>query len=142
MTCPSLCNNGDTLTVNQKVITATKALNCKSRNVIYLAQCKTCDQNTENSYIGQTSQEFHLRVNGHRAHFALNDQGLPDYGKAEKSALALHNYKEHYDEFNMDNYQFLLMDQVRPRDLNRSEALHINQYRTNVKGLNRKNVQK
>ena len=141
-TCPSLCNRGDTLTVNNKVATATKPLNCKSRNVIYLAQCTKCDENAECSYIGQTAQEFHLRVNGHRSCFALNDQGLPDPAKADKSALALHNYKEHYDEFNMNNFQFLLIDQVRPRNLNRSEAVHINEFRTNVKGLNRKNVQK
>ena len=35
---------------------------CKSSNVIYLITCRRCGQ----QYAGETSQPFHLRVNGHK----------------------------------------------------------------------------
>lgn len=41
--------------------------NCKSRGVVYSAQCKLCDKN--NTYIGKTTQELHCRINGHRHSF-------------------------------------------------------------------------
>ena len=38
--------------------------NCKSKCIIYAAQCKLCSIN--NTYTGKTVQEFHSRINGHR----------------------------------------------------------------------------
>ena len=92
---------------------------------------------SDNSYIGQTAQPFHKRINGHRSCFAdVNDLII-----AEKSALALHSANEHKENFNLNNFKFILHDQTRPRDLIRRESRHIGELRTNVMGLNRMNVQ-
>lgn len=140
-TCPLVGKKGDTIEINGKSVSVKKNLNCKSRNVIYLAQCKLCDHTeSDNTYTGQTSQPFHKRINGHRSCFAFKD-GQPDPAVAEKSALSLHNINEHINDFSLDNFKFVLHDQVRPRDLNRRESRHIGELRTNVMGLNRMFVQ-
>ena len=141
-TCPLLLDMGQTLNVNGKLITVKSNLNCKSRNVIYLAQCEICQQKLENSYFGQTGQQTHKRVNGHRSCFTLDEDGKPQIKKLEKSALALHCYNEHRDEFSLSNFKFILIKQVRPRDLDRSEFIQIGENRTRVMGLNRIDVQK
>ena len=61
---------------------------------------------------------------------------------AEKSALVLHNAPQHSENFKLDNFKFVLHDQVRSREMNRRESRHIGELRTNVMGLNRMNVQK
>ena len=38
------------------------SFNCKTKNVIYLITCKTCNL----QYVGQTTQALHCRLNGHR----------------------------------------------------------------------------
>ena len=45
-------------------------LNCKSNNIIYFAQCSQC-MNVEGSYVGQTQQPFHKRVNNHQHMFHI-----------------------------------------------------------------------
>ena len=140
-TCPLLGKMGESVTINDRSVSVKKNLNCKSRNVIYLAQCKLCDHSvSDNTYTGQTSQPFHKRVNGHRSCF-VSKYGQPDLDSAEKSALSLHNINEHRNNFSLSNFGFILHDQVRPRDLNRREARHIGDLRTNVMGLNRMYVQ-
>ena len=80
LTCPLVGKKGDTITVNGKSVSVKKDLDCKSRNVIYLAQCKLCNASTsENTYTGQTSQPFHKRVNGHRACFVFKDGAVVFY---------------------------------------------------------------
>lgn len=137
--CDLLGNMGETISVNGKEVTVRKNLNCKSCNVIYLAQCKLCSAIplVDDTYAGQTVQPFHKRANGHRACFSDPD----DLSLVEKSALSLHSYNEHRDNFELNNFRFILHDEARPRDLNRREARHIGELRTNVMGLNRMNVQ-
>ena len=132
---------GETLTINGKVVTVKRCLNCKSRNVLYLAQCVVCKQRIDNAYTGQTGQPFHKRVNGHRSCFVLDKNGNTDPIKVDKSALALHSHNEHSDNFNLRNFKFILTKQVRPRNLDRGESIQIGELRTNVMGLNRMNVQ-
>ena len=128
---------GDQFDSNSKPISVRKNLNCKSKNVIYVAQCTLCNNNVinEGNYVGQTSQAFHKRANGHRACFNINDDDI-----CEKSALALHSKNEHESDFNMNNFKFVLYDQSSPRNLNRYESRLIGELRTNLNGLNRMNI--
>ena len=130
--CALLGNMGDTLHINGRTLTVKKNLNCKSCNVIYVAQCTLCAKvlTADDTYTGQTGQPFHKRANGHRACFANPE----DFSAVEKSALSLHSYNEHLDNFDLNNFKFILHDQTR-------EQQHIGELRTNVMGLNRMNVQ-
>ena len=71
--------------VNGMKVNLDRILNCKSKNIIYFAQCSVCqakkadlaiELNTskenvllEDSYVGQTVSESHVRINGHRKCF-------------------------------------------------------------------------
>ena len=89
-------------------------------------------------------QELHLQ----RRYWAVlpsRDQlRLQPYNleKVEKSALSLHSYNQHREQFDLSNFRFMLSRQVRARDMDRSEAVSIGEFRTNVMGLNRMNVRK
>ena len=137
--CMLLGNMGEQLIVNGLTVTVKKNLNCKSPNVIYVAQCQLCSKipDVDDTYTGQTGQPFHKRVNGHRSCFTNPD----NVELIEKSALSLHSYNEHRDNFDLNDFKFILHDQTRPRDLNRRESRRIGELRTNVMGLNRMNVQ-
>ena len=92
---------------------------------------------SEHTYVGQTQQPVHKRINGHRACFVADDPPT-----IEKSALALHAAEAHPDVFNIDIFNFMILDSVNPRQLNRKESVNIDKLRTNVIGLNRMYVQK
>ena len=63
------------VTVNGQLVNLPNG-NCKSKNVIYLAQCNLC---VDNCYVGRTVQPLNKRVNGHRQGFAnVVNKGL-DY---------------------------------------------------------------
>ena len=132
---------GESTVVNGiQVKVPNKNLTCKTQNVVYLAQCRLCEGEAapaERDYAGQTLQRMHLRINGHRNCFDKDDQEA-----VEKSALALHAYEKHPDNFDLKNFKFTILDSVSPCSLNRREARAINELRTNVLGLNRMNVQK
>ena len=55
--------------------------NCKTRGIIYAAQCQLC--HTNNTYIGKSVNELHVRMNGHRYSFY---ETLKKYSR-NKSAL-------------------------------------------------------
>ena len=114
-------------------------MNCKSQNVIYVAQCKLCvtSNELETSYGGQTCQPLHKRVNGHRACFKSSD-----IKEIEKSALSKHSFEKHPDAFDLDNFKFLVHKQVQSINLNRQEAITIGSLRMGVLGLNRMKIQK
>ena len=42
LTCHSICDSNEGLRVNGRLLVSGKQLNCKSKNVIYLAQCVLC----------------------------------------------------------------------------------------------------
>ena len=122
--------------VNGKRLKLNESLDCKSRNVIYIAQCKICCQGQgnrkEDSYFGQTMQSFHRRINGHRAKFTeLGHEG---------SALAQHCWVRHRDAFSLDNFKLGLIKSVSPVALDRHEQKLIEAYRTKLFGLNRISV--
>ena len=136
--CAVMCDVGESFTINNKVIKApSRGYNCKTRNAIYVAQCQLCIGENENGYSGQTTQPTHKRINGHRSCFNIDNEEV-----AEKSALALHAYEKHQDNFSLNNYKFMIVKNCSPRALNRLESRTIGELRTNVIGLNRMNIQK
>lgn len=138
--CPQMVEKNEMLTVNGVQLKAPcKRLDCKSKNVIYVAQCSLCEgKPIDSAYVGQTQQRFHQRANGHRSCFVDAD----NLEKIEKSALALHAKERHPDRFDMTIFKFLIVDSTPGEDLNKTESRKIRELRTNVLGLNRMNIQK
>ena len=125
--CP-LVNTSKTVTVNNKRVHTAKTLNCKSRNVIYLWQCKLCSK--DNSYFGRTIQKVHKRTNTHRGCFN-------DPSKWEDSALSVHARKIHGDVFDLKNFKITLVKKCSPQRIRRDEFKYIDKYRTKTFGINR-----
>ena len=105
-------------------------LNCKSNNIIYFAQCSQC-MNVEGSYVGQTQQPFHKRVNNHRHMF----HKAPD-----KSPLAYHSLKAHSGTLNFDDFTFYILHQSKGTNLNRLESMYIDKFRCRTLGLNSSSI--
>ena len=125
--CP-LVNTSPTATVNGKRVRLGKTLNCKSRNVIYLWQCKLCRK--DDSYFGRTVQKSHKRTNTHRGCFR-------DPTKWEDSALSLHARKVHGENFDLKNFKISLVKKVSPQRIRRDEFKYIDKYQTRIFGMNR-----
>ncbi len=74
--------------MNGQEVILDPALNCKSKNVIYIAQCSICvadkDQK-EDTYFGQTTTAVSVRFNGHRSKFKVDNKL-----SYTKSALSQH----------------------------------------------------
>ena len=148
MTCPHMCKSGDVFVINGKDLVVPGKHDCKTKNCIYMAQCTICNQMvgdsttvvSEDSYIGQTMQKFHMRINGHRSSFNERDY--------KKYALSIHAFERHADgDFNSDNfslniYKFVVIKDCSPRLLNREEFRYIEGFRTNALGLNRCKVER
>ena len=113
-------------------------LNCKSDNVIYVARCKLCFnfKNDTQLYFGQTCNRFHVRLNGHRSCFKVDNFSY------EKSALSQHIFSEHLLFFGekLKNFDFGIIKQVAPRNLDRAEDSFIFSTRSDILGLNRYKV--
>ena len=112
-------------------------LNCKSNNVIHFAQRSQC-MNVEGSYVGQTQQPFHKRVNNHRHMF----HKAPD-----KSPLAYHSLKAHNGTLNYEDFTFYILHQSKGINLNRlktREHVHCtmckDKSRCRTLGLNSSNI--
>ena len=135
-TCPYLFNSNDVIIVNGLELHLDFNLTCKDCDILYLAQCQICCMSSfklkEDCYFGQTVTPMHIRMNGHRNKFKI-DNAL----SFEKSALSMHCYLEHKDNFSMKHFKLGIVKKVRPIDLDREENKLINRYRTNIWGLNR-----
>ena len=107
LTCPNIVQDNEGLCVNGRILSPGIQLNCKSSNVIYLAQCTICDPVQDNGdincYAGQTIQPLHKRVNSHRSCFDVNEN-LQIW---EKSALSKHAYESHQDIFDIRNFKIM-----------------------------------
>ena len=106
-TCPLLFSLDDEIILNGQRVLLDKSLSCKSKNVVYLAQCTVCktkqdrlakesdidpdDVYIEDSYIGQTVSEVRNRMSGHRSSFKVDKDGRTTRAK---SALAQHCFEE------------------------------------------------
>ena len=90
-----MCKAGDVFVVNDQCLKVPAKFDCKTRNCIYVAQCKLCCQIRESdyqvifedTYFGQTMQKFNQRVNGHRSCFKFEERN--------KSALSMHAFEHH-----------------------------------------------
>ena len=142
LTCPTIVQDNEGLCVNGRILSPGIQLNCKSSNVIYLAQCTICDPVQDNGdincYAGQTIQPLHKIVNGHRSCFDVNEN-LQIW---EKSALSKHAYESHQDNFDIRNFKIMAYRQGCTTSLNRLEAKTINELSLGVLGLNRMKIQK
>ena len=116
------------VTVNDKHIPLAKTLNCKSRNVIYLWQCKLCRK--DDSYFGRTIQKAHKRTNTHRGCFN-------DPSKWEDSALLLHARNAHGENFHLKNFEISLIKKCSPQRIRREEFKYIDKFKTQIFRINR-----
>jgi len=139
--CILMSEGGDVFSINGQSLSVPDDHNCKTRNCIYCAQCTICNQivltlhaDKEDTYFGQTLQKMHLRINGHRSKFNELDY--------EKSALALHAYEHHPDQFNIEIFKFAVIKSCHPLRLNREEFRFIEKFNTNCSGINRCKVQR
>ncbi len=126
--CP-LVNTDQQITINnRRVNTPAPNLNCKSKNVIYLWQCKLCTR--DNSYFGRTVQPSHKRTNTHRGCFMKEEEW-------EESALSMHAKSCHGNNFSLNNFKISLVRQCTPQTIRREEFKYIDKYKTRVRGINR-----
>ena len=116
--------------------------NCKSKNIIYLAQCNLC---VDNYYVGRTVQPLHKRVNGHRQGFANVVSKGPNCVESldtdDSYSLGVHLYNEHglTSEFNK-HYTFHVLEHVSPLQMEKIEHLWIHKLNTLFPyGINRSN---
>ena len=129
------------VTVNgQKVVLPNG--NCKSKNIIYLAQCNLC---SNKCYVGRTVQTLNKRVNGHRQSLStvvkkgLNYVNSPD--TEDTFCLGIHLFNEHGITSNFNEYfTFHVLEHVSPLQMEKCEHLWIHKLNTLFPyGMNRSN---
>ena len=123
--CP-LVNTKDRFLINGTPLRIPQHLNCKSKNIIYMWNCKLCDE----AYFGRTVQSCRNRTSGHRSCFNNAD-------KVEKSALSMHAKDAHENDFSLKTFNVSVVKKVSPQQLRREEFKFIDKYRTASLGLNR-----
>ena len=135
-TCPFLFEPSENITVNGEPLLLDFSLNCSDKNIIYIAQCTICSslgqKLKDDTYFGQTMTPMHIRMNGHRSKFVIDERLL-----FEKSALSMHCFLAHKSQFSMEFFKLGIVKRVRPVDLDREEEKLIQKFRTNICGLNR-----
>ena len=133
-----MAKGGEVIYINGRTLNIPMNFNCKTSNIIYVAQCRLCDPSiigTESTYFGQTVQELHSRFNGHRSKFKSENN------EYEKSALSLHAFTVHPENFNLDIFRVAVVKKVNACSLNREEFKFSELYKTNVTGLNRMKIE-
>ena len=133
LTCRLMFDPDDDIMVNGLRVVLKSNSNCKSKQIIYIAQCQLCANDPMaikgDTYFGQTVSPLHIRVNGHRSKFT--------HEHFEKSALSIHCMEFHYDFFDIEVFKFGVVKQVKPIELDREEERFIDKFKTNIFGLNR-----
>ena len=115
---------------------------CKSKNIIYLAQCNLC---IDNHYVGRTVQPLNKRVNGHRQGFTnIVNKGMNYVNSLDSEdtySLGIHLFSEHgiTNDFNT-HYTFHVLEHVSPLRMEVSEHMWIHKLNTLYPhGINRNN---
>ena len=140
-TCPVLFDKDSKIMVNGKKVVLDRKLNCKDRNVIYVAQCQLCDKGenpncSNDTYFGQTKQEFRSRLNGHRSCFKTDEED--DKKVYNGSALSLHWNDKHKDNVErMEIFRLGIVKQIDANLLNAEEEKYCSFYKAESCGLNR-----
>ena len=138
-TCPVLFDFDTKISVNGLELQLDRTLTCKDKHIIYIAQCQRCnrDDGREDTYFGQTLTQFHTRLNGHRHKFVIDERAI-----YEHSALSMHCYTEHRNNFSFDCFKFGIVKKTKPTLLDREEARFCTKFKTNVWGLNRMEIKR
>ena len=121
--CP-LVSQEERPIINGIQLTIPKSLNCKSKNIIYMWNCKLCNE----TYFGRTIQHCHNRTSGHRSCFNNED-------KVEKSALSMHAKECHIENFSLVTFSISVVKKVSPQQLRREEFRFTDKYRPTSLGL-------
>ena len=139
-TCPYLFKFNEKIVVNGIQLHLCHKLTCKDKNAIYFAQCTLCSAKKialekvlyEDSYFGQTTIKAHLRFNGHRDCFKIDD-----CASYSKSALSQHCFDVHPDQMDLSVFKLGIVLRCAAPDLDREENRFVSKFRTNIFGLNR-----
>ena len=116
--------------------------NCKSKNIIYLSECKLC---ANKFYVGRTVQPLHKRLTGHRQGLKTVVSNGLNYLNAPVSddpfCLGMHLCNEHNITSNFNDYfTFHVLEHVSPLHMEKQEHLWIHKLNTLFpNGLNRSN---
>ena len=107
------------------------SLDCRSDNVIYLANCKHC---RKGYYVGQTWTELSTRFNKHRGDFTAKNY--------KKSALSEHIFTEHREHFDrrLRNFVVRIILKCDMDLLDMHEDIWVEKTKARIFGLNRKRV--
>ena len=92
----------------------TPKADCKSKNLVYCAQCRICDK----QYTGKTVNKLQQRISGHRSHV-----GDTTFDETDEAALAEHLSEDHnYDSVGLFNhsYTFTVLE-ISPHNLDQAE---------------------
>ena len=82
-------------------------------------------------------KSFWKRICDRNYKFKIDDRGL-----YEHSALSMHCYIEHRDNFSFENFKFGIVKRTQPCLLDREEARFCTKFKTNVWGLNRMEIKR
>ena len=136
----SMMSGVDRITHNGRTI-RTRGGDCKSKNIVYAAQCTLCV--TNNTYVGKTVGPLATRISGHRSSFTniiRSATHLSPDSVDDKNILGAHlvlcHGKRGMTDFN-NLYKFFVLSQSDPSTLRRNEEFFIRTLNTiSPSGLN------
>jgi len=107
-------------------------LNCNSKNVVYLVQCKSCSK----QYVGSASTKFRLRFNNYKACFKKCSSGIT------APQMSFHSHFCQANHNGMNDWAFTLIDQSQDlTSLRKREVFWQDTLKTFIPlGLNEKEV--
>ena len=110
-TCTVLFDFDTKISFNGLELQLDRTLTCKDKHIIYIAQYQRCNREDgrEDTYFGQTLTQFHTRLNGHRHKFVIDERAIYKH-----SALFMHCYTEHRDNFSFDCFKFGIVKKTKP----------------------------
>ena len=88
--------------VTGKIYQVKATANCKSRNVVYVIECKRCKK----QYVGETENALHIRMNGHRSDIK--------HQRLEKPVAKHFNSKDH----SLEDVSIFVIEQIHREDAN------------------------
>ena len=95
-----------------KKYTINSSLNCNSKNIVYLIQCKTCGI----QYVGSASTKFRSRINNYKSHYRSSF-------KKRTPQASFHAHFKQEGHKGMEDWNFTLIDQAQDCDsVRRKEA--------------------
>ena len=104
ITCKHITNGTKTCTFNSNGRTCDirQKLDCRSRNTIYMIQCKRCTANnrTDSQYIGQTSRRVRDRLLEHCRNIIQK--------RTDKSGVALLQLRDNRESVRRDKDQYII----------------------------------